>query len=351
MQTLDTTKFIIPIDALNSIDHSKFLIKETSDHENNSKGIIRVLDSDYKLPGIRNISIINDSTIQIELSAKILADNYLQGININTIEQAFTRLNDAGIDLNINDAIESGGIRCCDITSGVYMAKDEFSSLKIAMMATMMHPKLRIESYTDTGNEGIEFKGIWRTKKERLIIYPKDDEMRPIASNKAFLSTCIDPQKVSDQFKDLKRVECNLKTFEALKGQLKMQGKDNLPILDVLTNKEKVSYNLIRKYIKVDFEALNKLDQYKNMKMTDQLKMMGMISLVKEFDHDERKIINYLKLKQGKNWVRDWSGRGGKIGIRHVLASELAKQNNAKAKPGEMAILLNDFMNKLKKAI
>jgi hypothetical protein len=351
MQTLDSTKFIIPIDALNSIDESKFLDNALIDHENDALSVVKVLRRDNKVPGIKNVRVINGETIELEASAKVLSDNYLQGININTIPQLLESCSKVGLHLKTNDAIELGSIVSCDITTGVYMCDKEFSIYKVGMGIAMIHPKIGVIPYTKKGNNGIEFRGEWSTKKVRLINYSKEEEMRPTMANKAFLSTCSNPQMVLDQFKDLRRIEMNLRSCNELKKHVGIEYKGKPKILDVLCSNKKVAYNLLNKYMHLDLKILNTIDKYKDMSIKEQAKMMGMIAICERFNFDERIIIDYLKLKEGRNWVQHWHGRGRAPGFRHILQNRMSKQNDSGAQLGEMAMILNGFMNKLKQAI
>jgi hypothetical protein len=340
MIRLDTTKFKFPIDVLNQYDLSKY-----EEGTKNKCGIVRkrnwVLENEYKPPGVNYIEVQQDNSVIITLSAKILQDNYIDGININTIEQAINRMKETGcIDLDSNRAIELGEILKCDVTNTTYCNPEDWDLLKMGLMVCINDKRVSVDNYVRKNNKGIEFNGLYRTKDERMIIYPKDDEMRPIRRNKAFFDTLSRPEIMRHKMINMKRVESNLKTQKSIREQLGTSAIYTTPILDVFESKAKLNYNAIHNYIKLDQKNLAFMQDYTNMKYSKIESEMGILYIAQQLSNNPDLIKAWLIQHKGKKHYHEKL----KEYLRVIRTQQIRKEGSGK----KIVSIMNDFKNQLK---
>ena len=130
------------------------------------------------MPGIKSIKVDhNKSVVKIQGSAKILTDDYLHGISINTFEPWIERINQMGIiDLNPQHVYEDGIVHSLDTTHNVPMGtnwniENNWEYIQNSILVAKQNPLFNGTPYKEKTNKGIAFIGTQKHSKNRLILY------------------------------------------------------------------------------------------------------------------------------------------------------------------------------------
>jgi hypothetical protein len=196
MFTIDSLKMQFPLDCIRGFDSSPDIYTETT----NSRGLHKYGCTRYA-PGFggnkKDSAVIDVSAKQItfNLSAKILADSYLQGITTDTIEQAVSRaLSISRIDADPCIIIESSKVLSMDITNNLWLPYPNNHKQHIEVIDTLqaakMNQRFSAVPYRERGNIGLVYNGQHKSEKNRQIFYYKQIEMgKQNKSNRAFFDT------------------------------------------------------------------------------------------------------------------------------------------------------------------
>lgn len=247
----DTIKIKVPYWYIQDFDLDMFTLSSKDASDPSSAGSYK-LKQDCKIPGLSYISIpfiVNDqgqrepSSLLIEMSAKILKDDYLFGFNIDTLRLALHYLTDVSFcpvlfepdDLDTRD-IE---VLRFDIKADIKFMYDVTNAL-IAIAALKgafeTRKKVTVTQYTDPTNKGLEFKQVTSKETKYSKIYAKGIELQR-AENRAFFGTLQDPDGLLSDTKSMLRFERKLyassirKLFEANNTLAEVfQSKINVPL-------------------------------------------------------------------------------------------------------------------------
>ena len=217
MIRLDSIKIHAPADVLKdrNIDFFRF---DRGGAEADGKVQKDKLIAYGGIVGLKSIQIDNvKQDLQIELSAKILGDDYFNLININTIEQVFDTINRTGI-IEIDKAdIPLFSLHSADCTKNIkgrYKPNEYMDNLNLMPQNT----KYQKTAYRGTGENkhktGIVFAGKQKTFKERMIVYDKREELK---KEKQFLKSVSRPLVTLNQFMNVTRVECSFTSYQRIR--------------------------------------------------------------------------------------------------------------------------------------
>lgn len=244
-------------------------------------------------------------TIILQSSAKILGDNYLQGISINTIEQAVHEMNKiAGgkIILDVNEVIEQGRFLSLDTTNNLQVSKDVYSYLE-ALKAYQASSKFKMSFHNQKGNQGVVYAGSQKSFKERMILYNKYIELREKPENRDFLQTVSNPTKFLNDCKQVLRVEQNSVQIRKIRERM---GVRDTSVLSVLSSPMKPNYNLLTKILKgaEQLDLFDDLDRFS--KFSDFEKFKGQQTIIRECGYDLDMIESLMKhfYSEGTNYSR-----------------------------------------------
>lgn len=299
MLRLDSIKILAPMDCLNNYDSNHF-----KDKKEVEKGLIitDTLTANNIDHGFNRFVIDKKANnIVIELSGKILKDDYAKGINIDTFEQVIDNIN-ASKRVNIDASMiyNEGKLLRADVTDNVKFEDYKGCNLYADMSCIPLPNKYDITSYNQAKNKGLVFKGKQKTFKERFILYDKIIELCSNTNGKAFLNS-INTSKVFKEFKNTYRVEGN---FSQLKTIKKYIGSNQLS--DALASNEKVNYKLFKKITKqADTDVLMIFDKYEGMKYGAIIDDIGRRGLIKDANYNWQYITAYLKHKTPSNYRRE----------------------------------------------
>ena len=218
MNRIDTLSLMIPNGAYTLIDSN--MVEPIIKGDTLCKYQLKNND----IIGINALNIYSDKT-ELQLSSKILGLNYLQGINLNTIEQTHSKIIKTGlIDIPIGSLLD-GIIRRSDLCSvmkcdNIEMVLDSFD------LNTYDKHKINYTRFNRKNNQGIMIQGKLATRKQYIKFYDKLLDLKK-ASNKQFC------QKVGHNW-----IESNTKNLLRIESEYSRGGQKELSkIIGIHSNK------------------------------------------------------------------------------------------------------------------
>ncbi len=352
MIRLDSCTISVKSDAIKYVDLHSFIHKPQIEKGN-------VISDIYQLktpmPGINSIIVDErNELLKLQFSAKILLDNYFQGINKNTIHNAIDNINQLGIiDVDVNKVIDNGNFQNIDNTNNVNMGwydmqsrwKEFITSMSIAKNNSLFST----HTWNRSNNKGIEYRGGQTTKKNRFIMYDKFIDLTQ-PKNQQFLSACSNPLALLNSSKNILRIESNTTNFSTIRERCKTtttnvnevlngMGMPNIYMLDKITQPNKVN------------QMQMMFDEYDPGKFNFKqvMELEGIKHIIKSFNYDEEQLKQFVyaydKYETAK---KNWNGRKGYPGIKHMLQQlKQIEQTNTPEKNIVLdhvrQLLLNDY--------
>ncbi len=294
------------------------------------------------IPGIKSILVDhNNELVKIQGSAKILTDNYLQGISLNTFESWVDGINQTGIiDLNPNHVYEHGVFHSLDTTHNVPMGtqwdiQKNWEYIQNSILVSKQNPRFEPHIYNSKTNKGIEFRGGQKTSKNRLIFYGKEIELnRP--KNREFFKACANPMNVLAQCSNLLRVESNNTSHKDIKERF---GVQSLNVREILNSTQMPTLLMLDK-ITIPGKA-NQLSILFESHLGDDIKEIAMLygfeNIIRTANYHEPTIKAFVKMYTTDAMFRWWwyGGKDSTISIRDLVYKTQQKdlgvsnQNNA----------------------
>lgn len=336
---IDSNSIQVPFEAINHID-TTYLTHQTQVKNNQVIKDIHSIGS-YDLPvGLGGISIDNNrQVVNISGSAKLLGENYLNGINKNTFAQYIDTINQLGIvELDVYKTFELGIYHKIDTTNNidmglVYDLDNEWSNILGYLTIAKMNDRFDIDDYDKKHNQGITYKGN-QQEKNRLIIYRKYLDLSKTTdkkgiSNKQFFATIKNPIKFLESTKNILRVETNHTTHRSIK--LRHNVGSNT-IMDVLTNG--VNYNpyMLDKITQPhrQNQLLMVFNEYdpNNHSIQDVIQLEGIKNIIRSANYDESTLKKFVKRYTTESMFRWWwyGGKKSVIPFRPLI-DELKKKD------------------------
>jgi len=278
------------------------------------------------ISGIKYLKFDNiNKSFKMDFSAKILLDDYFQGISINTIEQAIGMINQLGIvELDEKKVIESGVFHHVDSTNNVDMAtydlQNQWNDISSSLTLAKSNNRFTAHSYNRLKNKGIEFRGNHTTEKNRLIFYDKPTELS-LSRNRHFLHSCKNGLALLKSANNILRVECNNTSHKSIRDRFKTKSTNvqqvlqstaapNIYMLDKITNPQETNQMIL-----LLNDYIPNVHKYKDIKEKE-----GEKSLIRMCNYDETQYKEFVLLFESKdNWEHILYGRGGKVGIRQMI--------------------------------
>lgn len=226
----------------------------------------------------------------IEFTSKVLLDEYPKLITHETISKCFENLCDMGYcSLDSNSIINDSDLMSADITQdidGISLPQD-FSLMLISNLK-------RISDYTVVKYQNSGYTIINHLKtphlKIRLSIYDKYKELQK-SPNKSFLNMLSDPNALMDFYRNMYRVETNMKTQAQLRCYCEVNDNKLISFLTskanplmklfntVFANDTNESDHVISNNTSIlDYESINQLRDALILKECgNNLKMVGYV--------------------------------------------------------------------------
>jgi hypothetical protein len=292
MISLDTIKLSMPIDCSLGINMNDDRIQRVEKVTSFSRSSSVQIAGESAL-GIGRTFIENAINIKLSISAKSLLDNYLKGINTNTIEQVIDNYNSySPLKLDKNKVIEHASILLCDSTQMIYPTY-KLSTCRDSMIMLRTNSRCTITSYNKRKNSGIEINSSVKKEKRRLIMYSKHLELtKSMNSKKSFLNNCKDANKIIKQSLGSWRVEQNHTSFKSIRNRFNVQ---DTRLISVLNSNSNPNYNYLVKIRKNSKDIDLFLDDYKDKSIAQIERLKGVENICNYFDRDINLIASFIK--------------------------------------------------------
>lgn len=214
--------------------------------------------------GISSIEIFPSSKeVLVQCSSKVLREDYLRGINSNTLERLHTEMRKY-IDCSCDDVANSMLLRG-DVTENLYFDSREEKEVAIKCLKLgKSNVGFIVDDYTDK-RESIIFRGRQTSYKNRQLYYNKEKEL--LLSRNKEIAGLINWR--TNKVDRILRVEQNVTSFSKLR---EATGKRNIPawspaykdninvvkLCEALVSKEKPLY---KRHIKI-MEFVNQVSLF-----------------------------------------------------------------------------------------
>ncbi len=359
----DTLRIKIPTSAFRNLDFEKFhnrlkVNSGTGEIDEGLAGETLWLNDAETGRGLNTFTIVPHlEIIDCSISAKILREDYWQGISLTTIEKVFHAIIGRGICENIDPTnfIEKGQVLRADNTFNIKVngePADYYDALELVASKGRLG---KIETYV----EGSSCTGIVlgkNTKKlQKLTVYNKLEEAKAVSNSSKYLGVPFDTMvkneygmKIKDfveYFSERMRVELRVTDFDKLRRFYTSKRKGDVFLDDLLLSKKNAilyQYHQIvsEKDSRTALEFLNMMLEDKKNYKTDSFSSAANWSILKDFIHnfrgDEQKVIEKIRKLYYKN--EDGSLRKISPSVKDdiIRFSSEYRQNQKKAKKGEL---------------
>jgi hypothetical protein len=297
MIRLDSVKFLIGSDSIQHIDTNRM---EKNIKTPPGTDVYYETYSTETAPGIgfKRVSF-NTKTNEaiLELSGKVLKDQYYELINKNSIERVFNEVNKVSpITFNVGNAIDKTKVLSMDCTDNLKLSREPIDYI-MALNQIRINERYNVQDYKAPGkNVGIDIRGKQKTFKERQIFY---DKQINIISDK-FLKKEPYHSALVFQHKGVLRVETNLTSFERIRNF----ARATTMLKDILTSDAKPNFAIFEKITKHNssIQLLLELDngRFAGMNLNEIEKRIGREQIIKLCNFDMNLIIQFIKQARGK---------------------------------------------------
>ena len=336
---IDSNSIQIPFEAINHID-TTYLTHQTQVKNNQVIKDIHSIGS-YDLPvGLGGISIDNNrQVVNISGSAKLLGENYLEGIHKNTFAQYIDTINQLGIvELDVYKTFENGIYHKIDTTNNidmglVYDLNSQWSDILGYLCIAKMNDRFDVDDYDKKHNQGITYKGN-QQEKNRLIMYRKYLDLsrskdKKGISNKQFFATIKNPVKFLESTKDILRVEQNLTSFKAIRKRLNVGSTSIQNILENGINPNPFMLDKITQPHRQN-QLLMVFNEYcpDSHSIQDVIQLEGIKNIIRSANYDESTLKKFVKRYTTESMFRWWwyGGKKSVIPFRPLI-DELRKKD------------------------
>lgn len=308
MVNLDSTKLLVDIEVINNFN--KDLFRFSSDkNSNNEKLTDKAILSNSPVHGLKSIVIDSfNNKLQIEMSAKILGNNYPKGLNIDTITQSIDTINKSGIiTIDKHRFLDTAEILRCDVTDNI---KPEVSGEIIykTLAALPIAKKYHVDLFNTKTNQGVVWKGNQKTVRDRQMFYNKILDIQRDKHLKGNTSILRD-------FKGVIRVESNHSQAKQLN---KFFGSKKL--LDVLNSDVKLNHDIFSRITQKSNDVdLRLFSQFEGMKFGEIRNYIGDKGIIDMCNNDWEKIQLFVRVYNPNNY----KGRHGYMSKIKSLYNQL----------------------------
>jgi hypothetical protein len=228
-------------------DHNYFIpehkIVETTGEQLTSYKLLK----DQRKVGIGGLRISGSKAV-LDISAKILLDNYPQGITVDTIEQALKTVEIPEVFTfnNYQDLVQNSIVKRVDVCTD--FNADSTTLVNALYYLRSINPKYHVKKYTRGNDIAISFNKEAKTVNEYFKFYDKRLELLR-SDNAEFLRSLEDAEALLNHFSGKVRAETRTTSFKEMYKRFDIpQGKNTLE--NVLNSNSDVNTNIFTKISK-----------------------------------------------------------------------------------------------------
>jgi hypothetical protein len=334
MIRLDSVKLLVGSDSIQHIDTNRMVLNQTT--EPGTGDIFIENYSTNMAPGIgfKRVSYNSKKSEAIlELSAKVLKDQYFELINKNTIERVFSEVNKISpVTFDIQKAIDTTRVLSMDCTNNLIMLNEPADYLS-ALNQIRSNEKYNVTDYKAPGNKGIVIAGKQKTFKERQIFYVKkldilrDKEFKKEPYFEALIFQHKSVLRAESNFSSLARIRNFARSTNLLKDILTSTANPNLSMFEKITKRN----NEFQLYLELEN------GRYAGMNLNEIEKRIGRENIIKQSNFDINLVIQFVNKARGKgshNWkiIKEY---------RNILSEIMPTE-------GKLATLRNEMIEEIR---
>lgn len=189
------------------------------------------------IDGISHIQVTPAGDADIKISAKLLGENYVEGICYDTIPEIVNVINSVS-DLHIttDGILKQSNVKTYDSTYNIKM--DEPDKIKDYIQTLQLSAVCGSRATRDGyGDESVVFRKTTKANDVRLIFYDKDAELRLKRNERFFMQNA---GKLIDDFTGVLRVENNIRSKAKMRSLFKVHSKSKMPLNELFSSNENV---------------------------------------------------------------------------------------------------------------
>lgn len=296
MVRVDTLKLGLSTDSLLSHDEKLFIYKTETDRETGEVVEWAELKKEVRNEtlGISRF-IIKDDIIELEISAKALGKNYLDGINKDNIRQIFDYIRSKGIaDFDFDKAVKSAKVFKIDIVVNLVLLRphEEY-------MLALKPLALRGNYYLKFNPTGVEIFSTAENNNFRLNLYSKYPEMSSGKKSNLQLLKSFNSKKkrdknrelklALDKFKDILRFELSVRTFREMRTTFGLSEKEDVYLMPLLKSGKNILHEAFLKAFNTDFLKSEPFDKHsKSMTWHEKIIRWGYMKMLEDLGGNEK---------------------------------------------------------------
>lgn len=330
MTKLDSISLFIPNTAIGKIKNEKSYSKYFYEQ----KGIKTLKYSfipgqDIDLTGIKRIQK-EAAGIILELSSKILRDDYLELISLKTIEKVELALSEY-FYFRPGAFLSKSEVMTCDVTKNLSMPRSV--SYYLSALGCICNEKYPPQT-KDKGT--VSFSSRFKSVKERITFYDKKPEMLR-AKNKRFLASLDAPDKILSilNHQNILRAERNLKTFKAIRTAFDTDNRRLL--INVLSSNKNPLQELFWKIRDHKPPTVLQANPANYPRFSTELKLEGMRHLAHKFLLSPQQLFHYIRSRASKQLAPDYIHQARST-LETIKAEKLTPPRNVLLSEIEIAL-------------
>lgn len=296
MINLDSVKLKAPPDSIRHIS-----LDNLTEVESKKRGVvlgkIHKSDKDSALSeGVKSVVRDTRGNILVELSAKVLGEDYHKLINLDTIEQTVNAIDNLWLGIDTNRFIDSAQVLRCDCSNNLIVSQ-AIGEYLVRLYSYKHNPKYIATPYP---GQGVVFKNQARSFKERMIFYGK---LKDILKDKSMVRAYGGIKRLRSAYSKTLKVEQNITSHKRIRDKFAI---DNIGLLSVLNSQENPNCDLFNKITDIENPALEVYARFGDRRLLELEKLEGVKGIIRLFDFDMELVKEFLKYKRGRHWSRRW---------------------------------------------
>lgn len=294
LQRVDSMDISISSDLITITNKDKFQRQNVLHGE-----LVAESFSGQRFPGLNGISVgySSGNNTLIKVSAKLMGNDYAEGINKNNIEKAFDTIKKFGaLDFDNQEFYDNAVLRSVDVFKNVKVNPEYGVGRYVDALKTRAIPPNRIDKTAKWGKKSVVWKRNVSSYKERMIAYDKVMELMK-HTNKEFLML-HDKSKIMADYENVLRFETNTGASGAMKKIRERFNTEDNNLCSVLESESNVLWKIYERM--VSEENSNQLNIWDNHdtsafdSWSDCVSEIGLRTIIEMFDGNYDSVKSYM---------------------------------------------------------
>lgn len=246
---LDSLKLVAPIDLVRDFRKKGWIEQKTElDGMVNRDTWLKSNKDVLSYLGLKRIELdFLNNRLNIELSSKILREQYPELINLNTIERVIDEINNEGSIILDTDFINEAKVHTVDTTQNISVDEIGYNMEKASPILSNVAMGSGYKTEIPQRSKNVIYSKKKSKSLERLIVY---DKQKKLARDKMFKETVKGANftKVFNSFNNVIRLERNITDYNQMRTAFNIRTKERQPeLIDILSSKSAPISDLFNK--------------------------------------------------------------------------------------------------------